>query len=104
MRTDDGAEWETDWGTLLTVPVEGYLEVSEGPFPLRCVEWVQLVGVTLHQRRGGGRVTATDTSETLIATLQQLGVTFEFRNIVWTPHAELRDRPVTAVHVDNRIR
>lgn len=102
MCTEGEAPWTTHWGTLLTVPVVGYLEVSGGPIPLRHIEWVQLAGLTLHRR--GDRVTATDTSEALLAALQQLGVTFELRDIVWTPHEQLKDRPVTVAHIDNRVR
>jgi hypothetical protein len=43
LRASDGnASWTTDWGTLLTLPTDSYLEASGGPVPIRHVEWVEI--------------------------------------------------------------
>lgn len=43
LRASDGsAPWTTDWGMLLTLPRDGYLEAGPGPVPIRHVEWVEI--------------------------------------------------------------
>jgi hypothetical protein len=70
---NDGLDqWTTDCGMLLTLPVDGYLESSGGPIPIRYVEWVQIATVRVRGGIAGRPLEFVDIAEEILTSLKQL--------------------------------
>jgi hypothetical protein len=102
MAWRDGASTqEGDWGQLLTIPVDGYLEVSSGPVPFRDVDWIE---VSMNRVRGGmaGRpLQMLDVKEEILADLRGMQVSWEFRDSTWSMEGVFEERPVQVIRITN---
>ena len=96
--TQDG-----DWGQLLTMPTDGYLEGSDGPWPLRDVEWVE---VSMSYFKGGMaghplRI-VDDRKAELLAGLGATALRGELRDTLWSVRNIFEDeRPVQVARIAN---
>lgn len=95
--TDDG-----QWGMLLGMPVEGYLEGPDGPWPLRDVEWVD---VSLSYLRGGMAglplQILDDKKEEILAGLRATQLDWELRTAKWSIDGFFQDQAVELVRIVN---
>jgi hypothetical protein len=98
---DQNATWTTDWGQLLILPVQGYLEVSEGPVPIRCVEWVELSTLRLKGGLAGQPLERIDATHDVLSALRDLQAIWELRRTTWSIERILSEEPVQAVHLPN---
>jgi|GEM_PF-1152963 len=90
----------TDWGTLLIVPTDGYVEVSEGPFAISRVRWVEVCATTFQGGRGRP-LTFQNIEADLVGSLQQTQAVWEICDARWTLEPLFEDRPVRAVRIKN---
>lgn len=95
--TDEGR-----WGMVLLIPVEGYLEGPDGPWPLRDVEWVD---VSMSYLKGGmaGRPLQIldDKKEETLAALRATQLDWELRDATWSKEGFFQDEPVELVRIAN---
>jgi hypothetical protein len=104
-RINDGqSQWTTDWGQLLILPVDGYLEVSEGPYPIRHFDWVQLSTVKLHGGLAGRPLEFHDVSQQILVGLKQHAHPFEVRDESWSLPRFFENEPVKVIHFVNPFR
>jgi hypothetical protein len=91
----------TRWGMLLTLPVPGYLEASEGPVPIRCVEWVELSTLRLKGGLAGRPLQRIDATDEVLSSLRKLYAIWELRRTTWSIEGLLAEESVQAVHLPN---
>ncbi len=101
---DGQNEWTTDWGQLLILPVNGYLEVSEGPYPIRQFEWVQLSPMQLFGGLAGRPLGFKDVSQKILEGLRQRPHCFEVRDESWSVPRFFENEPVRIIHLANPFR
>lgn len=94
-------QWTTDWGMLLTMPTESYLEVSEGPFPLRQFQLVELAtkrvrGGLAHRPLGFVDITAE-----LLAELARCERAYELRDGTWSLSGLFSEAALVMVRLPN---
>jgi hypothetical protein len=90
---------EGAWGQLLTIPVDGYLEVSGGPIPFRDVEWVE---VSMSRIRGGmaGRpLQMVDVKDEVLAALGGMQISWELRESAWSREGVFEEEPVQVIRI-----
>jgi len=104
MAWRDGASvQEGAWGQLLTIPVDGYLEVSSGPVPFRDVEWVE---VSMSRIRGGmaGRpLQMIDVKEEVLAGVRGMQLSWELCDSTWSREGVFEDEPVQVIRIANPL-
>jgi len=102
--TDRGKSWSSIWGTLLIIPQDGFIEPSDGPVPIRTVDWVE---VALERSRGGKfgiPLSFVDVSDEVVTLFRQLTVTWELRDTSWSVDGLFDERPVRVIHLPNPFR
>ncbi len=99
--SDGPNRWTTDWGQLLTLPVDGYLEVAEGPYPIRQFDWVQLSTMKLHGGLAGRPLEFVDISQELLTNVKQHERRYETRNESWAISGLFENESVTVIHFAN---
>src|SRR5437899_3351649 len=82
--SDGPDRWTTDWGQLLTLPVEGYLEVSDGPRPIGQFEWIQIAAARVRGGMAGRPLEFVDISDEIVAGLDQHDRAYEIRSESWS--------------------
>jgi hypothetical protein len=100
---DGSSTQEGDWGQLLTIPVDGYLEVSSGPVPFRDVDWVE---VSMNRVRGGmaGRpLQMLDVKDEVLAGLRGMQLSWELRDSTWSMEGVFEDEPVQVIRIANPL-
>ena len=102
--SDGPNRWTTEWGQLLTVPVNGYLEVSDGPRPIGQFEWVQIAGACVRGGMAGRPLEFVDISNEIVAGLDQLDRTYEIRRESWSISRVFENEPVKVLHLLNPFR
>jgi hypothetical protein len=101
---DGQNQWITDWGQLLILPVNGYVEVSEGPYPIRQFEWVQLSTMKLRGGLAGRPLEFIDISQQVLEDLKQHMHRFEIRDESWSVPRFFDSKPVKIIHLVNPFR
>jgi hypothetical protein len=102
LSANDGhTRWVTDWATLLIMPTADYLEVSEGPVPIRYVEWVELSTLRIKGGMAGRPRQMVDMKEDIVSHLRQTSVAWELRESTWSLKGLLDEEPVQAVRIVN---
>ena len=99
---DEDSSWASEWGMLLTIPVQGYLEGPCGPIPFRHVEWVELS--TLQLKGAGSPIVITgfvDITDELLSRVRGLTIAWDLRHITWSIDRWFDDVPVQVVHIPN---
>jgi hypothetical protein len=80
LSANDGrARWITDWHMLLSIPTPGYLEVGEGPVPIRQVEWVELSTLRVRGGIAGRPRQVVDIADDVASNLRQTATIWEFQ-------------------------
>lgn len=100
-RDGDSSD-EGTWGQGLLMPVAGYLEGPDGPWPVRDVEWVD---VSMRYLKGGMaglplRV-LDDRKEEILAGLQATQLDWELRDARWSIKGFFHDEAVELVRIMN---
>jgi len=98
---DGASRWTTDWGQLLIVPTEGYLENRGGPWPIRQFEWVQLSTLKVRGGLAGRALEFVDIADKILVALSKVDCVFETRNVSWSIDGVFDDRPLVAFHIPN---
>jgi len=98
---DHSTNWITDWGMLLTIPTEGYLEVSEGPYPFHQFSWIHLSTKRIRGGRFGKALEFVDIKESLVTSLNRCGRSFELRHDIWSYRDFFKDDPVMIIYLEN---
>lgn len=98
---DGQNQWTTNWGQLLILPVNGYLEVSEGPYPIRQFEWVQLSTMKLHGGLVGRPLEFLDISQQILEGLKPHSHRFEICDESWSIPRFFENEPVKIIHLVN---
>jgi hypothetical protein len=98
---DRDVAWVTDWGQRLTSPVQGYLEASEGPVPIRSVEWVELSTLRLKGGLAGRPLQRIDATDEVLSSLREVPAIWELRRTTWSIVGLLTEEPVQVVHLPN---
>jgi len=101
---DGQSQWTTDWGELLSLPVNGYLEVSEGPYPIRQFEWIQLSTMQLYGGLAGRPLEFKNVSQQILEDLKQCPHRFEVRDESWSVPRFFENEPVKIIHLVNPFR
>ena len=102
LRASDGsAPWTTDWGMLLTLPTDGYLEASDGPVPIRHVEWVEIATMRVKDGIRGLPLEMIEITEELLAGLHEMPIAWDLRQATWAIQGVFAERPVQVVHISN---
>jgi hypothetical protein len=102
LSANDGrARWITDWHMLLSIPTPGYLEVGEGPVPIRQVEWVELSTLRVRGGIAGRPRQVVDIADDVASNLRQTATIWEFRDTTWSLEGIFKNEPLRVVHVVN---
>ena len=102
LSANDGrARWVTDWSMLLTIPTAGYLEVGEGPVPIRHVEWVELSTLRVKGGLAGRPRQMIDVGEDILSHLRQASIAWELRESTWSLKGLFDEEPVQVIRVLN---
>lgn len=101
---DGQNQWITEWGQLLILPVDGYMEVSEGPYPIRQFEWVQLSTAKLRGGLAGRPLEFNNVSQQMLDDLKQHPHRFEIRDEYWSVPRFFENEPVNIIHLVNPFR
>ncbi|WP_426321963.1 hypothetical protein [Pseudoduganella sp. R-43] len=94
---------EGDWGQLLTIPVDGYLEGPNGPYPFRDVQWIELSTNRIKSGMAGHPLQFVDIKDQILELLRNTGVTWEIRESVWSVPRIFEDQPVQVVRIVNPV-
>lgn len=110
----DGALTEPgEWGQLLLMPVDGYLEGPDGPWPLRDVEWVDVSTSLVKAKRIGVAPNLAGTrryeyslkfieiKDAILAGLQGTELSWELRESTWNWEGVFEERAVEVVRFVN---
>lgn len=93
---------EGDWGQLLTIPTEGYLEGPDGPMPIRAVEWVDISTHIIKGGRSGQPREMIDVKDEIIAGLQATQLRWELRQSKWSVAWLFEEEePVEVIRIPN---
>lgn len=87
------------WDQMLAMPNEKYLESSEGPVPLRLVEWVDVSTRVVRRGISGGPRLMKDVKEELLAKLLGTQLIWEERDGTWSVTGIFDDEPVDVIRV-----
>ncbi len=105
---DATSSYVSEWGMILLMPVEGYLEGPDGPIPLRDVKWVEVS--TCRIRAGLGRpMQIINIKDELLAGLVSTQINWELIDSMWSMELSFKgelvyafkDEPVQVVRVVN---
>jgi len=99
--SDGPNRWTTDWGQLLILPVDGYLEVAGGPCPIRQFEWIQLSTMKLHSGLGGRPLEFVDISQEILTNVKKHDRRFEIRDESWSISGLFENEPVKVIQFEN---
>lgn len=97
----DGATTISPWGTLLLMPVEGYLEGPQGPVAFRDVEWVDLSTLVPHGGVVAHPLRMRDIKPELLARLGDTRAEWELRDTTWSIDRLFAHEPVQVVRIAN---
>ena len=89
------------WGQLLTIPVDGYLEVSSGPVPFRDVEWVEVSMSRIKGGMAGRPLQMIDMKEEVLAGLRGMQLSWELRDSTWSKEGLFEEEPVQVIRIEN---
>ena len=104
MSANDGrARWITDWSTLLTIPAPGYLEVGEGPLPIRYVDWVEVSTLRVRGGLAGRPCQTVPITEEILSALQESSIACEVRESTWSLKGLFAHEPVQVVRIENSL-
>lgn len=98
---DGSLTQEGRWGQLLTMPVGGYLEASDGPIPLRDVEWVDVSTSLIKGGIAGRPRQMIDVKDEIIAGLGGMQLSWELRESTWSVEGVFEMEPVQVVRIVN---
>jgi hypothetical protein len=102
LSANDGrTRWVTDWRMLLLVPSAGYLEVGEGPVPIRHVEWVELSTLRVQGGLAGRPLARIDMTHDILSGLQKVSAVWKLRDTAWSLNGMFEDELVRVVHLAN---
>ncbi|MFZ6770007.1 hypothetical protein ACO0LM_23375 [Undibacterium sp. Di26W] len=99
-RDDDLTE-EGDWGMLLTIPVDGYLEGPSGPMPFRDVEWVEVSTNHIKGGKAGRTLEFIDIKDEILSGLIGTQLGWDLRESTWSKHRIFEDEPVQVLRFMN---
>lgn len=105
---DDTSSYVSEWGVILLMPVDGYLEVPDGPIRLRDVAWVELSTSLVS---GGLRrpIQIIDIKDELLAGLVSTQINLQLIDSTWSMEKSFKgelvyafkDEPVQLVRIAN---
>ena len=102
--SDERDRFTTDWGQLLTLPVNGYLEGSDGPRPIGQFEWIQIAGARVRGGMAGRPLEFVDIFDEIVAGLNQQDRRYEIRSESWSMPGIFENEPVKVLHLPNPFR
>jgi hypothetical protein len=92
----------SEWGQLLIIPTEGYLEApAEGPIPLRDVAWVEISTMRVRGGMAGRPRQMMDITDEILPALQATQANWEFRESSWSIERVFDEEPVRVIRVLN---
>jgi hypothetical protein len=86
---------------LLALPIDGYMEPSGGPIPIRNVQWVQLSTMRVKGGLAGRPLERVDIAPEIVSGLRGLDVAWELRQATWSVARIFDERPLQVVHLVN---
>ena len=89
------------WGQLLIMPVEGYLEASDGPIPIRDIEWVEISTMLIRGGIAGRPRQMIDVKDGILAGLRETQFSWEIYDSVWSIVGIFEDEPVQVIRIMN---
>lgn len=89
------------WGLLFIMPVDGYLEGADGPWPLRDVEWVEISTKIIHGGIRGVPLRFADVKDEMLSGLRETECQWTLRDTVWSKEAIFEAEPVEVFRVFN---
>lgn len=95
---------EGHWGQLLIMPVDGYLEGSGGPVPLRDVEWVEISTNKIKGGIAGRPLQLIDVKAEILACLSGTRAIWTVRKGMWSKEGLFEDEPVQLIRIANPFR
>jgi hypothetical protein len=101
MAWSEGGELVTDdWSQLLTIPVDGYLEVAGGPIPFRDVAWVE---VATNRIKGGiaeRPLEMVDIKSNIMEALCRTSVKWRLVDTTWSKDRLFNNLAVQVFHIE----
>ena len=92
---------EGPWGQMLIMPVEGYLEASGGPIPLRDVEWVEVSTSRVKGGIAGRPRQMINAKNEILAGLGGTQLNWELRESMWSLEGVFEAEPVQVARIVN---
>jgi hypothetical protein len=102
LAANDGrSRWVTPWSQLLTIPLDGYLEVFDGPVPIRHVGWIEISTVRVRGGLAGRPREMIDITEELLPHLRGTSIQWSLRDTTWSIERVFAEEPVRVIHLPN---
>lgn len=92
---------EGEWGQLLIMSVQGYLEGPSGPVPLRDVEWVEVSTCRIKGGVAGRPWQMIDAKDEILAGLRETQLSWELLESSWSVQGVFEGKPVQVVRIAN---